>query len=819
MKRLNLFLCCAALFAVGAQADVAIGNQQYAADTLFRRVVGPGMTTTIVRLPDYPLNIYVTETDLNNPHNRVETTLGYGTLGRTERLLDAMQRNRTATRRPIVACNGNFWCVSSEIPPAYFELGTPYCSVIRNDSIYVNAETNADNWCYGPTHTGGTAISRDKTLYFDLIIPSATIASAKWTNPIPFTTVNRRCLMDAITLWTPAYGRTRQFEDNWVTYMEKGEAHADNYYLTLKPGSRWGINTDMTFVVAHILPDADRQALGSYDACFTATGNQKAAMAQLAVGDEITIHYSMAVGWGDGVTPQYPEIENMIEGLALVMQNDTLTYRNYDDSYNTKTYSRTCYGASADGKHLSMMVIDMSTSKKYGSSAGCSTETACRILKSLCPDVTNIVTMDAGGSAMMAVGDQIISTTTEGNPRAVACGWMVEAVGEEDNEVASIAFDDWRVQAPVYSSYTPRMLGYNRNGELVSEDVRGFTLTCDPALGLTEGDTFIASGNPATGTLTATLGGMTASVQVTTLAAQPAIRVKPTLLIDDRDYPVEVTATLGQHTYFYDPARLQWTIDDPAVATITNGTLRGVANGSTQLHCLIGELEDSVEVRVEISDTPYQYQPWTGWTLKGSGASNLTLTEDGTLSFDYSGGRAPYVQMNKEFSFYGLPDTIGLTFVSSLPVDYIQTDLRNQLITKAHYVKYGEDTGYEAGQQYTVLLDLDEMGGVDQVSTYPLTLHSIKFSTSKTAEHGAQTIQLKSFYAHYPPHPHGVLGDVTGDGQVDISDVNAVINIMLGKLSSTPAADVTGDGQVDIADVNAVINLMLGKGVRVVSFQ
>ncbi len=111
------------------------------------------------------------------------------------------------------------------------------------------------------------------------------------------------------------------------------------------------------------------------------------------------------------------------------------------------------------------------------------------------------------------------------------------------------------------------------------------------------------------------------------------------------------------------------------------------------------------------------------------------------------------------------------------------------------------------------------MGGVDQVSTYPLTLHDIKFATSKTAEHGAQTIQLKSFYAHYPPHPHGVLGDVTGDGQVDISDVNAVINIMLGKLSSTPAADVTGDGQVDIADVNAVINLMLGKGVRVVSFQ
>ena len=54
-------------------------------------------------------------------------------------------------------------------------------------------------------------------------------------------------------------------------------------------------------------------------------------------------------------------------------------------------------------------------------------------------------------------------------------------------------------------------------------------------------------------------------------------------------------------------------------------------------------------------------------------------------------------------------------------------------------------------------------------------------------------------------------GDVNGDGQVDIADVNAVINMMLGKTAQTAAGDVTGDGSVDIADVNAVINLMLGK--------
>jgi len=64
----------------------------------------------------------------------------------------------------------------------------------------------------------------------------------------------------------------------------------------------------------------------------------------------------------------------------------------------------------------------------------------------------------------------------------------------------------------------------------------------------------------------------------------------------------------------------------------------------------------------------------------------------------------------------------------------------------------------------------------------------------------------------------GARGDVNADGMVDISDVNILIDIMLGKsLTPDPSpggegrCDVTGDGQVDIADVNAVIDIMLGK--------
>ncbi|MBR1803545.1 MAG: hypothetical protein IJ775_01380, partial [Muribaculaceae bacterium] len=57
-------------------------------------------------------------------------------------------------------------------------------------------------------------------------------------------------------------------------------------------------------------------------------------------------------------------------------------------------------------------------------------------------------------------------------------------------------------------------------------------------------------------------------------------------------------------------------------------------------------------------------------------------------------------------------------------------------------------------------------------------------------------------------------GDVDGDNKVDVSDVNAVINIIL-KTKTTEDypnyADVNGDGKVDVADVNAIINMILGQ--------
>ena len=65
-----------------------------------------------------------------------------------------------------------------------------------------------------------------------------------------------------------------------------------------------------------------------------------------------------------------------------------------------------------------------------------------------------------------------------------------------------------------------------------------------------------------------------------------------------------------------------------------------------------------------------------------------------------------------------------------------------------------------------------------------------------------------STYVEPGPQPVEKPGDVNGDGEINIADVNAVIDHILSNTFSK-AADVNGDGEVNIADVNALLDIIL----------
>ena len=97
------------------------------------------------------------------------------------------------------------------------------------------------------------------------------------------------------------------------------------------------------------------------------------------------------------------------------------------------------------------------------------------------------------------------------------------------------------------------------------------------------------------------------------------------------------------------------------------------------------------------------------------------------------------------------------------------------------------------------------------MGTYPINIKSIKFTLDKNAEEKEYELNLKALYCHYPgswEEPPVIPGDVNGDGEVNIADVNVIIEAILTG-NSNPDADVNGDTEINIADVNSVINIIL----------
>ena len=72
---------------------------------------------------------------------------------------------------------------------------------------------------------------------------------------------------------------------------------------------------------------------------------------------------------------------------------------------------------------------------------------------------------------------------------------------------------------------------------------------------------------------------------------------------------------------------------------------------------------------------------------------------------------------------------------------------------------------------------------------------------------------LGALMAPAAAYAQSIPGDVNGNGEVNIADLNAAIDVILG-YSSNAAADVNGDGEINIADVNAIIDIIVRGNVE-----
>lgn len=748
--------------AISATADsFLIDETEYNYDVLCKKEVGPGVTYIRLRIPDFPLNINYMQVDLNNPYNQIETFQGQDMVGRTEALANVYDRMKAAGRKPLAGQNSNFWVVSTQAPYEDYCMGAPFSGSLKDGQIVTETNCHSNWWNGGPMRTGSVGIDTDKKLWVGEMSWKGTVKSDKWTSPSEFFQVNKYCNYgNEMALFNSYYNKTKPFQ-TVETYQEDGqtryrlvEGQNTEVYLDLTEGSEWATNKDFTAVVKDVKKNASGGVLGDYDLCLTGTGDYKALLEQLEVGDVVTLNYGWTLYDGN-ITPN---LTNLVSGNAVVMKNGELTGRNYDESYNSMVYSRSAYGMSEDGKTLFMFVIDKSLDATYGNSAGCTTSVMCQIMKQL--GAWNVVNVDAGGSAQLMVQGAVVNRTTESYPRAVANGWMVYSTAPESNTVSRLEFLDAELSIPVYSTYQPVILGYSEYGDLINENVENFVLSCDPKIGTVENGVFYAGGEPGTGELKVECDGIVTTTTVNIVESEVALRIS-NILNDGRSYPLEVLAKTSAHDFECDPSRLTWTVEDPSVAVIENGVLRGLKNGTTSITGTIGDFNTTATVNVELpagaTEPVYRTFP-AEWDLKQVGGTDLAVKQlENGFSVSYVGNgssRGAYIQLQSPVQVWSMPKALrvkinpGNATVKKIAVSGVNA--LGEVLSSMAFTT--EELPKNVEQTFDV--DLSEWFDVEDVAVYPITLNTFRMDMGTSAKGENFTIDVPALLAVYGGDSH-----------------------------------------------------------------
>ncbi len=110
-------------------------------------------------------------------------------------------------------------------------------------------------------------------------------------------------------------------------------------------------------------------------------------------------------------------------------------------------------------------------------------------------------------------------------------------------------------------------------------------------------------------------------------------------------------------------------------------------------------------------------------------------------------------------------------------------------------------SGLEAGE-WKLAIDVENISA-------GLTATPVNFNATQSF-----SVPAGGYKVYYKGEPasHTLIGDVNGDGEVNIGDVTALISIILSATPESvyePDADVNGDGEVNIGDVTALIDIIL----------
>lgn len=780
---LTVFVLLLATAAGNARDQWVIGDKAYDVDTLiFPHLAGPGVTAAKYDIPALPLKISVVEMDLTNPYIMMETCLGADKSVGSETPVNMAIRNNRPGHEVVGAMNGDFFMTAPSN-----EVGLPLSGQVRNDELVLSSHNRA---CL--------VLDDDNRPYIDRLTFSGTVTSGD--HSFALNLVNRMRYGYENIAANQSFLFTRSYGPKTYDGSNSGKM------VLLRPAEgefRWNAIGVEHCVIEDIFDAQGSRTIPDGKAILWLKGTYANQTEWMNVGDQMDISFRQTLNNG----PQDVKIQQLIGGSDhIIMQNGQ-----FMDDW-AERHPRTAIGFNADSTRLYFVVVD----GRHMSSIGVKLYEMKGIFEAL--GAVNAVNLDGGGSSCILVNDEVLNHPSDGPVRAVGNGCLFVSKAPEDDEIGIISFEPRCYNLSISATTAFDVWGYNQYGVLKTRNLQGCTFSCDEQVGyFDEQGNFHAVSTPATGNLYVSYNGVTATQPVTIMEAQWQLVSDSVVLDRFHPYAININGISGYGLDKVDPSVVAWASSNEEVCTVDEqGVITAVADGQTFVGSSHPLLADSLLVRVEnptghittIENAPIDP---ASWEITQSGGKDRVVTALGNgmqIDFTGSSSRNPYIKIAKPVQMWGLPDTLRLRM---RPGD-IQLKSVKILVETAYGERVTAELPIEGtNEEITIDAPVNSLCDAADLGNFPLHLvyYYITYSAvTSGAQYSLQIPGMELVYASMPPDEHPLAGDVNIDGEVNIADVNAVIDVIVSG-ALLPIADVNGDGEINIADINAVIDIIL----------
>lgn len=702
MKK-QLFLLAAVSVCVALHASVTLnlGGTDYVMDTVNTFKAGPGTQYIALRLHrasdgKNPQEVFISKVDTKNPYITIESVMGKDLRVGLERPSSMAERKTTPTRIYFTGTNGDFYANSAPIGP----------TICENE--YVNTANEKNFQC--------AAVGEDSKglLSYRAMFNSVVVIGE---DTFPITRANAQRDQDELIFYNHFEGATTGTN-----------GYGTELLCRLPEGEQWH-----TTGVFHPIVEAKEYHVGSMvmpAGRFVLSGHGAAEtfLGAAAVGDTLTMCFSLDLFNTYEVETHHGAMVRCSSGAdnykmpihdGEVEQEERFVWN--------ENHPRTGFGYTQNNDTAIFCVWDGRNSKR---SVGATTKMLGELMKYF--GAYNVLNLDGGGSSCLYIRHfGPMNNGSDGNERTVSDGlFAVANLPEADTEYAELIPRDKVQIVAKYGVITPHCFGYNQYEVMLSPEVEGLELSCDPAVGfVNEHNQLVAL---SSGVLTVRKGNAETTMQIEVLDSPISLRLDTVWLGKGTHYSAEIQAQAGEEIMeAYAPA-FDWGSADEAVVTVDKGELVGVGTGMTKVWCQVGAFSDTLTVVVEVPAKEY-----------------VTVCEavvDTTIS--YSNVRNATMTFPMSACLYGVPDSLLVTIRTDAPVNSLEVTI---LPHQAEQAVSHKVTGIVPKEtDYSYRIALANAVDVEDNALFPLTLTQLKWTLKDPKKNTPYRMQVLSVTAHYP---------------------------------------------------------------------